>query len=271
MGVLKAPYYLYKFRMEFQQGKGMIMSMFMPFFLVLAMLACGPARAEDASPPSCKASDAACLLGMLESSTASVTEDQWRDNTYREIAKLYARQKRADKALPLIAKIKNPDTKAMTIRGIGMAAAKTDMTKPEFDDLFAKLSAEAAKIDHPPSHAIALTYISMAQAFAGLDDGAMKTAAAMDNAALRNKAYGEAGEIQAERGDIGAVMTSVKGIDDPGYRDKELRIISKVFADGKYFDHALTAAEEIKDPYQKSQAILYLLVKQVTPEEVSIE
>ena len=40
---------------------------------------------------------------------------------------------------------------------------------------------------------IALTYISMAQAFAGDNDAAMKTAAGMDNQALRNKAYGEAG------------------------------------------------------------------------------
>lgn len=256
--------------MEFQQGKERVMSMQILALLAVLYLLAGPARAAE-QPAPCTATDPACLLGMLEQTTTAVTENQWRDNTYREIAKLYSRRKQADSAIALIGKIKNPDTKAMTIRGIGMAAAKTDMTKAEFDDLFAKLAAAAAKIDHPPSHAIALTYISMAQAYARDNEGAMKTAAAMENPALRNKAYGEAGEVQATRGEIDAVMISMKMIDDPGYRDKELRIISKVFTDGKYFDHALKTAEAITDAYQKSQAILYILVKQVTPEEVSIE
>ena len=270
MSVSKRSLYIYKFRMEFQQGKERVMSMMVLAFLIAGFLIAGPALAAE-QPASCAATDPACLLGVLEQTTTAVAEDQWRDNTYREIAKLYARQKQGNNALDLIGKIKNPDTKAMTIRGIGMAAAKTDMTKTEFDGLFAKLAEAAAKIDHPPSHAIALTYISMAQAYARDNEGAMKTAAAMENTALRNKAYGEAGEVQATRGEIDAVMTSINAIDDPGYRDKELRIISKVFTDGKYFDHALKTAEEIKDAYQKSQAILYLLVKQVAPEEVSIE
>ena len=237
-------------------------------YLILCLLSL-PAQAAEIS--ACASSDTGCLLNSLEQSTAAIAEDQWRDSTLREIAKLYTHQKQSEKAIALISRIKNADTKAMTIRGIGMAAAKTDMTKAEFDDLFAKLILEAEKIDHPPSHAIALTYISMSQAFAGDNEGAMKTAAAMDNAALRNKAYGEAGEIQAQRGDFDAVMISVRGIDDPGYRDKELRIISKVLTDGKFFDQAMKSAEEIKDAYQKSQALLYILVKQITPEEVSIE
>lgn len=232
------------------------------------------AHAESTTAPvpaACTAADTACLFQMLEETAGKVAEQQWRDNTYRETAKLLTRQKKTDAAIALIPKITNPDTQAMTIRGIGMAASKTDMTKEERIALYGKLGHAAAAIDHPPSHAIALTYISMAQAFAGDDAEAMATAASMDNAALRNKAYGEAGEIQALRGDLAAVMTSVKGIDDPGYRDKELRIISKVFTDGKYYDQALAAAQEIKDAYQKSQAILYILVKQITPEEVSVE
>lgn len=237
--------------------------------LIILCLLSVPVQAAEGS--ACASTDTGCLLNLLEQSTAAVAEDQWRDSTYREIAKLYAHQKESAKAIALLGKIKSADTKAMTIRGIGMAAARTDMTKPEFDDLFAKLTIEAEKIEHPPSHAIALTYISMSQAFASDNEGAMKTAAAMDNAALRNKAYGEAGEIQAKRGDFDAAMISVRGIDDPGYRDKELRIISKVFTDGKFFDPAMKSAEEIKDAYQKSQALLYILVKQITPEEVSIE
>lgn len=270
MSVLKTPYYLYKFRIAFQQGKERIMSMRIPALLIIFAAAMIPACAR-AQQPACTAADTACLFGMLENATAGVTEDQWRDNTYRETAKLLTRQKKVDEAIALIPRIKNPDTKAMTIRGIGMAASKAGMTKEDRISLYEKLSKAAAAIDHPPSHAIALTYISMSQAFSGDDAEAMATAAAMDNPALRNKAYGEAGEIQALRGDLAAVMTSVKGIDDPGYRDKELRIISKVFADGKYYDHALTAAQEIKDDYQQAQSILYILVKQITPEEVSVE
>lgn len=270
MSVPKSLHYLYKFRMCFQQGDERVMTMrLLPVLLAIFLMA-APAMAEE-KPVACKAADTACLMDMLEQTAADVTEDPWRDTTYRELAKLLSHEKQGDRAVGLIAKIKNPDTQAMTIRGIGMAAAKIDMPKPDRDALFEKLAAAAAKIEHPPSHAIALTYISMSQAFAGDNEGAMNTAAAMDNAALRNKAYGEAGEIQAERGDLAAVKVSVAGIDDPGYKDKELRIISKVFADGKYYDHALATAQDIANPYQKSQAILYILVKQLTPDEVSVE
>jgi len=240
------------------------------FALLVFFTAGHAAMAEEAAPP-CVATDTLCLSDMLVQQIATVKEDQWRDNTYREAAKVLTHEKRTEAALALIDKIKNPDTKAMTIRGIGMAAAEEKMTAQEYDDLFAKLSDAAAKIEHPPSHAIALTYISMAQAFAGDNEGAMNTAARMENTALRNKAYGEAGEIQATRGEIEAVKISVAGIEDSGYRDKELRIISKAFTDGKYYDHALSTAQDIKDPYQKAQAILNILVKQVTPEEVSVE
>jgi len=233
------------------------------------MLLAIPAHAQK--PSSCAAQDTACLFDMLEKTAGSVTEDNWRDATYRETAKLLSHEGQTDRAIALLGKIKSPDTKALTIRGIGMAAADEKLSREEYAALFAKLTGEAKKIDHPPSYAIALTYISMAQAFAGENEGAMKTAAAMENAGLRNKAYGEAGEIQAQRGDIDAVLKSVAAIDDAGYKDKELRIISKVFADGKYFDHALRAAQDIGNPYQKSQALLYVLVKQITPEEASVE
>ncbi|MBI4031291.1 MAG: hypothetical protein HY370_06400 [Proteobacteria bacterium] len=244
----------------------------MPRILTIVVIMFLSASAHAQEPPTaCVAEDMACLFDMIEKTANDVTEDNWRDATYRETAKLLSHKGQTDRAIALLGKIKSPDTKALTIRGIGMAAADEKLPREEYAALFAKLTEEAKKIDHPPSHAIALTYISMAQAFAGDNDGALKTAATMDNASLRNKAYGEAGEIQAQRGDIAAVLKSVAAIDDTGYKDKELRIISKVFADGKYFDHALRTAYDIENPYQKSQAFLYVLLKQITPEEASVE
>lgn len=244
----------------------------MPRILTVIVIILFAASAYAQEPAAaCTAQDKACLFDMLEKTADGVTEDSWRDATYRETAKLLSHEGQTDRAIALLGKIKNPDTKALTIRGIGMAAADEKLPREEYAALFAKLADEAKKIDHPPSYAIALTYISMAQAFAGENEGAMKTAAAMENASLRNKAYGEAGEIQARRGDIDAALKSVSAIDDAGYRDKELRIISKVFADGEYFDHALRIAQDIGNPYQKSQAFLYILLKQITPGEASVE
>lgn len=238
--------------------------------IIVIMFLTAPAYAQE-SAAVCPVQDKACLFDMIEKTADGVTESSWRDATYRETAKLLSHEGQTDRAIALLGKIKNPDTKALTIRGIGMAAADEKLPREEYAALFAKLTDEAKKIDHPPSYAIALTYISMSQAFAGENEGAMKTAGAMENASLRNKAYGEAGEIQARRGDIDAVLKSVSAIDDAGYKDKELRIISKVFTDEKYFDHALRIAQDIGSSYQKSQALLYILLKQITPEEASVE
>ena len=98
-------------------------------------------------------------------------------------------------------------------RSIGMAAAGLHLDKAAYDSLFAKLQIEADKIQHPPSHAIALTYIAMSQAFAGDNAGAMKTANAMErNSALRNKAHNEAAKIRADRGEFDAALASIKAI-----------------------------------------------------------
>jgi hypothetical protein len=227
------------------------------------------ARAEEAKAP-CAGSDKTCLLQALTETTAAIDNADWRDQTYRELAKLLSRQKRGLEAADLIAKINSPDTKAMTIRGIGMAAAKTDMTKPELDALFARLRQEAEKIDHPPSYAIALTYIAMSQAFAKDDDGAMKTALEMKNSDLRNKALGEAAKIQADRGALGEALKSIAAIDSPAYRNKAHYMITKIFADAGHYDEALSAADKIDTAYQKSQALLYILAKQISPEELSV-
>jgi len=219
----------------------------------------------------CSARDRACLLLLLEGETAKIEEEKWRDQTYRELAKLLTLAKQSEKAILLLDKIKNPDTKAMTIRGIGMAAADIALTKADYDSLFTTLMEEAKKIDHPPSYAIALTYIAMAQAFAGDDEGAMATAKSMENDALRRKAFGETAKIQAERGDLQTAQASLEAIDSLSHRNKAHRTVSKIFADRSQYEEALEIAMPIKNNYQRSQAILYILVQQITLGEVSVE
>lgn len=165
---------------------------------ILLILCAFPALA-DSPPAPCTGEDKTCLLKELDTAAASIGKTEWRDQTRRELAKLLTHNKQADEAIALIGRIETPDTKAMTIRGIGMAAAEGKIATPE---LFTKLRKEADKIIDPPSHAVALTYIAMSQAFADDDAGAMATAQGMENAALRNKAHNEAAKIQADRGDF---------------------------------------------------------------------
>ena len=248
----------------------------------LAALPVLPAVAQDKATPAapvqtqakkpCAATEKSCLLAELGSITDTVTDTLWRDQTYRESAKLMTREKMTGEAIALLNKIQNPDTKALTIRGIGMAAAavKNNMAKGELDALWVTLHREADKIDHPPSHAIALTYIAMAQAFAGDDKGAHDTAMGMDNTALRHKALGETANIQAERGDVTQALASIASIDDPSFRDKALRKVSRTFAEHGKYDEALQTARAIDNAYQKAQAVLFILARQITPDEVSV-
>ena len=245
--------------------------------IVLPAALAAPARAEMAvappvAAPACaSATDIACMTALLDSTADTIAEKNWRDQTLRELAKLMAKQERYDDAIALLPRIENPDTRAMTIRGIGMAAASLKKPPASYAAMFEKLAAAAAQIEHPPSHAIAQTYIAMAQAFAGDDSGATKTALAMDNAALRNKALGESAEIQAEREDLDAALVSIGHIDDPSFRDKAHRTIAKILADRKQYDKALSAAMKIDNNYQRAQAILHILARQVSPDEISVE
>lgn len=235
--------------------------------LVLLLSFARPALAQEA--PACTVHDKTCLIKTLENLTATIPGDSERDQTWRETAKLMAAAGMVDEAIAILPRIKTPDTQAMTIRGIGMAAAGLKLPKDRQNALFKQLRIEADKITHAPSHAIALTYIGMSQAFAGDDAGAMATSASMSNVSLRNKAYAETAEIQAERNDLPAVIISIKAIEDNGYKDKELFIIAKIFSDRLHFDNALKIAYLIGNPYQKAQAYLYILNKQAAPESAA--
>lgn len=204
----------------------------------------------------CNANDKLCVMAEIKKTAAAIEKTSWRDRAYRELAKSYTYEGHEDKAIELIQMIETPDTQAMTIRGIGMAAADSEWNdKERYDALFKTLSAEAETIEHEPSYAIAYTYIAMAQAFAGDDDGAMATAKSMKNDALRNKAFGETAEIQAERGDYDAAMESVAQIDSLAFRNKAYRVVANIFTKKGELDKAYNTAQKIENTYSKAQVL----------------
>ncbi len=210
----------------------------------------------------CDAQDRACIIKMLISSAEKIEQNSWRDQIYRELAKTLAFDGLYDEAIATLEKIENPDTRALTIRGIGMAVAETGINSVPYNDVFFKLRQQANAITHPPSYAIALTYIAMAQAFAGDNEGAWETAADMENEALRHKAYGETAEIQAEKGDFIAAMKSISMIESEAYQNKAYSITSKIFADTALYNDALGAAQKVSNPYKRANALQYILDKQ---------
>jgi len=215
-----------------------------------------------AAKQSCTSQDRDCVIGALIAASERIENVNWRDQSYREIAKTLAGDLAFNRAIAMWERIENPDTKALTIRGIGMAAAKLDLPKSEYDSLFKTLREKSETITHPPSYAISLTYIAMAQAFAGDDAGAWGTARSMKNDALRHKAYGETAEIQAERGDLAAAMKSIGYIESVAFRNKSYALVSKLLADQGMFDDALVAAEPLSNAYKKAKALQYVLDKQ---------
>lgn len=221
---------------------------------VLFLLPALPVRAQD-----CGVENRACVLDLIQADAALITEKSWRDQTYRELAKTRAFEGDIDAAITLIPKIETPDTQAMTIRGIGMAVADIHLPKDKQDEAFVKLRAAAEKITHPPSYAIALTYIAMSQAFAGDNQNSWKTASEMKNDALRHKAYGETAEIQAEKGDFTAAMKSIELIESAAYRNKAYAMISKILADRKMLKEAFEAAKVIDNPYKRATAFQHVL------------
>ncbi len=210
----------------------------------------------------CSAQDRACILEAIKTQATEINNTAWKDQTYRELAKTYAVDDKFEKAINIIPLIETPDTKAMTIRGIGMAIATQNHDTPTLNTMFTKLRSEAEKIEHPASYAIALTYIAMAQAFAGDNQGAWNTAADMDNDALRHKAYGETAEIQAEKKDYKSAKISIDKIESESYRNKAYGIVSGILADNAQYQNAYSAAIKITNAYKKALALQYILDQQ---------
>jgi hypothetical protein len=248
----------------------MVARLLMLYLVVIAAFIPLEATAQDTATP-CAATDKPCVMKELEALAPQIDKQSWRDQTYRELAKAYTYEGMEDSAIALIGKIMTPDTKAMTIRGIGFAAADDKWNdKARYDRLWERLSAEAAKIEDLPSQGIAWTYIAMAQAFAHDDEGATRTALAMKNDALRHKALGESAEIQAERGDYAAAMVSIGHIDSVAFRNKAYRTVAKIFTDRGLLKEAYDTASKIDNPYTKAQA-LQLIVNEGNPEEADIK
>ncbi len=218
------------------------------------------AMAQD-KVPSCAAMDRPCLMRQIQTLAPAINQQDWRDQTYRELAKTYSYEGDTDKAIALIEKIQKPDTKAMTIRGIGMAAASLKLPQGRYNVLFAKLTEEAKKITDVSAHGIALTYVAMAQAYAGDDRGARATAASMTNAALRNKAYAETAEIQAERGDVANATLSLDAIDASSFKGKALDTVSKIFVGKAMINEAYMMAMKIDNAYLKTKSLQRILNK----------
>ncbi len=220
-----------------------------------------PATMAQDKVPNCTAMDRPCLMRQIAALAPTINQQDWRDQTYRELAKTYAYEGEMDKAIALIPQIQKPDTKAMTIRGIGMAAASLKLPQGRYNALFTKLTEEANKISDGSAHGIALTYIAMAQAYAGDDNGARKTAATMTNAALRNKAYGETAEIQADRGDIANATISLDAIDVQSFKNKALDTVSKIFVNKAMINEAYSLSIKIDNAYLKTKSIQRILNK----------
>lgn len=233
---------------------------------ILFILAGVPSAWADDKTPNCAAMDRPCLMKQIEALAPSIEKTEWKDQTLRELAKTYSYEGQTDKAIALIERIDTPDTKAMTIRGIGMAAASLKWDQSRYRMLFTKLTEESNKISHTPSRGIALTYVAMAQAFAGDDSGARATAATMENVALRNKAYGETAEIQAERGDLKNALLSLAALDSPAYRNKAYDTVSRLFLEKAMVEESYVCANKIDNSYLRAKSIQRILNKGNTEE-----
>jgi hypothetical protein len=203
----------------------------------------------------------------IKTNAAQIEQKSWRDKVYRELAKSYTHENEEAKAIALLDLIETPDTKALTIRGIGVAAADNKWSdKERYNTLFKTLTTKADAMTHAPSKAIAYTYIAMAQAFAGDNDGAFATAKAMENDALRNKAFGETAEIQAERGDYINAMKSIDQIQSLAFRNKAYGIVTSIFTKQGELDKAYKSASKIENAYAKAQA-MQKIINHGNPEE----
>ncbi len=237
---------------------------FLTNFLIVICVLTNTSRAMADKP--CSASDKLCLITELEQLAPKIDNIAWRDQTYRELAKSYTHQGEYDQAISLVKLIKNPDTQAMAIRGIGFAAADGKWPRPRYDDLFEKLMISARNIADPAGMEIALTYVAMAQAMALDDAGATSTAKTMENEALKNKAFGETAEIQAERGDVKAAFDSLSYIQNESYKNKAYVNIAKIFVSRGDMNSAYESALKVNNAYEKA-SILQMILHHGNPEE----
>jgi hypothetical protein len=226
------------------------------FLLFQPLLSFAESPTTSVPVSACIATDLKCIVARISALAEKIETDNWRDQTYRELSKTMAANGMAIQAIPYISKIKNPDTQALTIRGIGMEAAMADVIP---DGLFSMLRQEADRITDPPSHGIALTYIAMAQAYAGDDAGAEKTASEMENEALSHKAFAETAEIQAEKGKFDIAIKSISLIDSASFKNKAYKNVSRIFSETGRYQEAYDTAQFISNPVMQAEALQFML------------
>lgn len=247
------------------------MKILFTIFIAAILTGIGTSGSQAQQEETCAHDAVDCRLTEVENTIAEIESDRWRDSAYREIAKLHAAHQSYDQALAVIDRITSPDTQALTLRGIAMEIAANEERQETQDALFKRLHKRAEQINHPPSYHIALSYIAMGQAYADDLEGALATSTMIDNVSLRNKAYGETAEIMALEGDIEAIQQSLSLIVDDAFAAKSGRLISRILLENGFDEEAYEIALNIKDSYQKSQALLFLLAQELTPGEVNIE
>lgn len=217
--------------------------------------AAAPAPAATIPQFNCTADDNACMAKYMADLANVIKEKDWHDKVLREAAKFMTAAGMWQESLKLIPQIYNDDTKAMTIRGIGMALANQDPKTPELVAAFNKLMEAATTIVTEASNAVAVTYVAMGQAEAGLGDEALKTAAQMTNAALRNKAYGEIAETHAKKNNLAEIKKALVKIDDASFKDKYGHRCVEVLTASGHKNEAVEVAKMITDPYKQADAL----------------
>ena len=225
-------------------------------YLFLLSLLIFPMNAWAQQEDACSVNDISCISAQINDIANTIEQSRWRDYAYRDLAVSTAYQGEIDDAVAILNQIENPDTKAMTIRAIGMALAlHKDLSDESYKSVFSKLDKAAAAMTNEGARDIAYTYIAMAQAFAGLDADATATTNAMVKPELKSKAFAETAEIQAERGDYDAAIKSINNINLKSFKNKGLSKIVDIFVKDEKYDLAYKTAQQITNPTQKAVAL----------------
>lgn len=228
----------------------------------------GGLDAAHAQKQKCKASLPICLLDDLEEQIPAIKRQSWRDRAWREYAKSRAQLGETRAALEIIDRVKNPDTQAMTIRGIAMATAEAQKPVVDKKRIFDKLELSAEALEHKPSRRIAMTYIAAARAVAGTDKAAHTTARQIGNRDMRNKAYGEIAEKQAKAGRVAALRESLGKITDTTYANKQRKKTALLLAENNNPQAARELALAIENNNVLTARTLQMLVTRLLEKDV---
>jgi hypothetical protein len=214
----------------------------------------------------CQINDKLCVMDQIKKTAFTIDNKDKRNKTLANLTKSYTQIGFESKGLALIDDISSYDMKATAIRNIGMTAAFSKWRTAEgyrdrqrYKNLFARLKSEAEQIKHPPSYAIAYTYIAMAQAYAHDYAAADTTAVNMKNDALRHKAYAEIAEIQAKRDQFDKTMVTISKIDSDSYQDKIYGRVARIFSERNMIENAYKTAEKIGNPFARTQVLQAIL------------